>query len=173
MKQACMYCGEDAGEVDGSPDDPDAISHGLCVDCLPVLLAGLGKRLTDFLDAITKPVFVVDADSRVIGANTLGLGQVSKNLKDIEGRLGGDVFECRHAGEPGGCGKTIHCKACTIRRTVTHTAETGESAFRVPAYMDLGDLSNNRTVRYLISTEKVDEVVLLRIDDAEACDAAE
>jgi hypothetical protein len=49
---------------------------------------------------------------------------------------------------------------------VTTTFETGESCIRVPAFIDLADISKDMTIRFLISTEKVNDVVLLRIDDA-------
>ena len=115
----------------------------------------------------------MDKDGRVVAANTQGLKQVSQDVGQIEGRLGGEVFECKYATLPGGCGQTIHCKTCTIRKTVTKTHETGECCIRVPAYMDLGDIIDVKTIRFLISTEKVNDVVLLRIDDARAADTAE
>jgi hypothetical protein len=169
MRQLCMYCGRYLGSVEAPPGGRALISHGLCVACLPTFLATLGQPLTEFLDALPGPIFVVDSEGRVVGANTEGLQYVSKDLAAIEGRLGGQVFECRYARLPGGCGRTLHCKACAIRRTVTRTAETGESCTRVPAFMDLGDISGDRTIRFLISTEKVNDVVLLRIDDAQPC----
>jgi hypothetical protein len=49
---------------------------------------------------------------------------------------------------------------------VTKTAETGESCRRVPAFIDLADISKDMTVRFLISTEKVNGAVLLRIEEA-------
>jgi hypothetical protein len=166
MKQVCIFCGCYLGSVEATPGDPMPISHGLCSICLPTFLSSMGQPLTDFLDTLPGPIFVVDAECRVVGANTLGLQQVSKELTAIEGRLAGNAFECRNAKLPGGCGRTLHCKTCTIRRCVTKTAETGESCLRVPAFIDLADISKDMTVRFLISTEKVNDVVLLRIDDA-------
>jgi hypothetical protein len=167
MKQVCMYCGRCLGSVEATPGHPIPISHGLCSICLPTFLSGMGQPFTDFLDTLPGAVFVVDSESRVVGANTRGLQQVSRDLAAIEGRLAGEAFECRYAKLPGGCGRTLHCKSCTIRRTVTKTAETGESCFRVPAFIDLADISKDMTIRFLISTEKVNDAVLLRIDDAQ------
>lgn len=166
-----MYCGCHLGSVKASPGDYGDISHGLCPSCLPVFLAKLGQPLTEFLDALPGPIFVVDSEGQVVGANSEGLHYVSKDLEAVEGQSGGVVFECRYAKLPEGCGRTVHCKACTIRKTVMKTAETGESSIRVPAYMDLGDISQDTTIRFLISTEKVNDVVLLRIDDAQAVDS--
>lgn len=167
MKQICLYCGCYLGSVETTKDDPTLISHGVCSICFPTLMRGMGQPLTDFLDALPGPIYVVDADCRVVGANTLGLQQVSKDLSAIEGQLAGEVFECKCAKLPGGCGRTLHCKTCTIRRTVTKTAETGESCLRVPAFIDLADISKDMTIRFQISTEKVNDAVLLRIEDAQ------
>jgi hypothetical protein len=167
MKQVCLYCGCYLGSVETTLGDSTLISHGVCSICFPTFMRGMGQPLTDFLDALPGPIYVVDAECRVVGANTLGLQQVSKDLSAIEGQLAGEVFECKYAKLPGGCGRTLHCKTCTIRRTVTKTAETGESCLRVPAFIDLADISKDMTVRFLISTEKVNDAVLLRIDDAQ------
>lgn len=165
MKQVCLYCGRYLGSVEAAPDDPTPISHGVCSICLPRFMKKVGEPLTDFLDNLPGPIFVVDAECRVVGANTLGLQQLSKDLAAIEGQLAGSAFECKNANLPDGCGRTLHCKTCTIRRTVTKTAETGESCYHVPAFLDLADISKDMTIRFLISTEKVKGVVLLRIED--------
>ena len=168
MKQICLYCGCYLGSMETTEDDPSRISHGVCTICFPTFMRGMGQPLTDFLDTLPGPIYVVDAECRVVGANTLGLQQVSKELPAIEGQLAGEVFECKCAKLPGGCGRTVHCKTCTIRRTVTKTAQTGETCLRVPAFIDLADISKDMTIRFLITTEKVNNAVLLRIEDAQS-----
>jgi hypothetical protein len=126
----------------------------------------MGQPINDFLDTLPGALFIVDAECRVIASNTKGLQHVNKDIDAIKGKLAGEVFECKHSKEPGGCGQTIHCKACTIRRVVTRTAETGESALRVPACLDLAHISKDFTVRFYISSEKVNDAVQLCIEDA-------
>ena len=92
---------------------------------------------------------------------------MGKDLAGMQNRPAGEVFECKYAGLPGGCGETVHCKSCTIRKTVMATTKSGSPCFRVPAYMDLGDYLNRKSLRFLVSTQQVGEVVVLRIDDAE------
>ena len=150
-----------------SADEMEDISHGLCASCVPKFMAGHGCKFAEFLDRQAVPIFVVGDNGRILGANNEGLDLVDKAADAIQGQLGGEVFECRHASEPGGCGQTIHCKSCTIRNSVTKTAQTGEPCIRVEAYMDLGNIIQDHTVRFLISTEKVIDVVLLRIDEVE------
>jgi hypothetical protein len=170
LKQVCIYCGCSLGSLETTEGDPSLISHGVCSICFPTFMRGMGQPLTEFLDALPGPIYVVDAECRIVGANTLGLQQVSKDLSTIQGQLAGEVFECKCARLPGGCGRTLHCKTCTIRRTVTKTALTGESCLRVPAFIDLADISKDMTVRFLISTEKVNAAVLLRITDVQPGD---
>ena len=168
IKQVCVFCEKHLGTLeDGLDSNSNSISHGVCPNCLPKFMAGTGEDMVDFLDSLPGPVFVINKDGRVVSANTHGPLYLSTEVNAIQGRLGGEVFECKYAKSPGGCGHTICCKTCTIRKTVMQTAETGESHFRVPAYMDLGDICDTRTVKFLISTEKVNDVVLLRIDDAQ------
>lgn len=67
-----------------------------------------------------------------------------------------------HSKLPEGCGQTIHCKSCTIRNSVMDTLNTGISHTNVPAYLDK---SLSKKTKYLITTEKAGDAVLLRIDE--------
>lgn len=97
--------------------------------------------------------------------NRVGFDMLKKKPEEVEGELGGDAFGCRHANLPGGCGSTVHCKTCTIRMTVMDTLQSGKSHIRVPAYPDLHHMTGENRIRFLITTERVGEAVLLRIDD--------
>jgi hypothetical protein len=48
---------------------------------------------------------------------------------------------------------------------VTDNYESGKSLFRVPAYLNRKTSDGSQKFRFLISTERVREVVLLRIDE--------
>jgi len=85
-------------------------------------------------------------------------------MPSIDGFRGGDVFECAYSKLPKGCGKTIHCVACTLRNTITDTFNTGNNHIRTPAYLTQGTFDDNQAIKILISTEKFADVVLLRID---------
>lgn len=90
---------------------------------------------------------------------------LQKTPEEVEGELGGNAFGCNYADLPGGCGNTAHCKTCTIRMTVMDTLQSGKSNIRVPAYPDLHHMTGENRIRFLITTEKVGEAVLLRIDE--------
>ena len=121
--------------------------------------------MDNFIDSLDEPIFVVNEQGRIVTANKKGLEMVSQDLENIKGQLGGDVFRCAYSKLPGGCGKTIHCQSCVVRRTVEETFRTGIPSVKVPACLDVDALEGKRKIRFLISTKKIDGVVLLRIDD--------
>ena len=100
-----------------------------------------------------------------MSANSAARAVVGKELTAIDDRLAGEVFECAHSDLPGGCGKTQHCKACTIRNSVEETLATGVGVERVPAYQSIKTPNGVQQQRFLISTERVGDSVMLRIDD--------
>ena len=165
IKQICAYCNAELGTIEGA--DPEVlISHGICEKCLPKMAGTYVKTFTEFLDSIKAPVFVVDGNVQILTVNAAGQNMLSKSSENLHGRLGGEAIDCVHSKEPGGCGKTIHCKSCAIRRSVATTSATGNPCLKVPAYADLGDVTRNTKVRFLISTRKAGAVVLLQIDEA-------
>jgi PAS domain-containing protein len=163
VKTVCAWCRSDLTPDDGAGGP---VSHGVCTDCAAFLRANMpGRTLRSFLDSLPVPVLVLEADARVSISNMAArrlLGRTS--AEEVEGRLGGDALECAYARLPGGCGQTVHCKACTIRGSVMHTYATGESLDRVTAHQVLGGAGGPRRQAFLIATEKRGDVVLLRID---------
>jgi len=144
----------------------DGISHGMCKECYDFIgQNGAKQTLSQFLERSTIPILVVCGDVRVRAANAASQELLGKEICDIEGRLGGDVIECVQARLPGGCGKTDHCLTCTIRNTVTDTAETGIAHDRVDVMADLVTPDGVKSMKIVISTERLGESVLLRIDD--------
>jgi len=151
----------------GMPGDAVAsrpVTGGICEECTEHLGAQGGVPLLDFLDTLGMPVLVSDSDVVVTRANKTLLSLLNKDLPQVSGHRGGEVFECAHSHLPGGCGKTIHCSGCAIRRSVTETFVTGKSFRNVEAYLDCDLISSLPRLRLLISTEKVLGVVLLQID---------
>jgi PAS domain-containing protein len=163
VKTVCAWCHSELTPDDGSGG---SVSHGVCTECLAFLRANRpGRTLRSFLDSLPVPVLALDSEGRVSVSNSAArraLGRVS--AEEVEGRLGGDALECAYARLPGGCGQTLHCKACTIRGSVMHTHATGESLDRLTAHQELGGVGEPRRRAFLIATEKRGDVVLLRID---------
>lgn len=164
MKRICAWCQKDlASNLDTNPDQQ--ITHGICEACAARILANPGERLLDFLDRLDVPVLVVLADAKVVTANQKAQKLLGKELHQLQDFRGGEVIECRHAHLGKGCGFTVHCQSCTIRKTVQETFATGRSCINVQAYPDLEIGREVKTMSLLISTEKFGNFVLLRIDD--------
>ncbi|MFZ5765235.1 MAG: PAS domain-containing protein [Thermodesulfobacteriota bacterium] len=166
MKRICAWCGQELNREGSAATPPgnEPITHGICPDCVRTVFRNEAIAMSEFLNQFPLPVLLVDHDVRVLAANRAGLHALNRKAEEVEGRLAGEVISCEHARQPEGCGRTVHCKYCTIRKTVTDTYKTGKSHVGVPAYPDLHHITKER-IRFLISTEKVGEAVLLRIDE--------
>ena len=165
MRRVCAWCGKDLDEAAGpGREAQEVITHGVCRDCAHHLFAQIGMPLLEYLDGLEAPIVVVDGEGTVQTANEHARALVQKDLPAIEGFRGGDVFECAYASLPEGCGHTVHCSGCTIRQTVMNTFRTGQSTLRTPAYLNRETPDGVQQTQLLISTERVEDVVLLRID---------
>ncbi|MCL5269087.1 MAG: PAS domain-containing protein [bacterium] len=173
MIAICAWCGFDMGTIGADGGGRGPITHGLCDSCHRKLIANYTQSFRDFLDHLPVPILLLEPGVTVLTANRRARALLGKELPEIEGRRGGDVIECVHARTPEGCGQTIHCRGCAIRRTVTETFATGVSRMGVPTYPDIATRSGARRIRFRITTEKVNEFVLLRIDEVEPADAPE
>jgi hypothetical protein len=163
VKLVCGWCRRSLGEIEDGDTEHPITSHGLCESCAFRLSAQLGVPLQQYLDSLGVPVTVMDADAAVLMVNAPAAGILDRG-KPLRGLRAGDVFECANAQLPGGCGRTIHCSGCTLRRTVTDTFATGRSHLRVPASLRRGRNGDGDAVALRITTEKVGGVVLVRID---------
>lgn len=104
----------------------------------------------------------------MLEANDSALAALGKTRESTVGLRGGEIIECANSRLPGGCGRTVHCVACTLRNSVRETYETGQGVSRVPAWIGLhgeADEIARTRLRLLISTEKAGDVVLLRLDE--------
>ena len=144
--------------------DQNALSHGICNSCMEDFLKGSGRPLMELLEEGSPPIVVVDSERHVIGANRSAQELLGKEESDFHGKLGGEVFDCRHASKPGGCGKQLHCEYCVVRRSVMHTHETGEPVHKKPATLLQGQ-TNPNDIRFEVSTWKAGDVVFLQITD--------
>jgi hypothetical protein len=163
MKAICAWCNR-LLSAEGLQAE-EVITHGMCRECEEHLLVGFNHpSLQEFLDRLGMPVLLVDDDVNVLAANDMASKLLGKEKGELEGYRGGDVIECSYARLPGGCGRTVHCNACAIRMSVQDTCTTGKSCEKVPACADLYTENGPTHVQFLISTQKVGQFVLLRID---------
>jgi len=173
MRKVCAWCKKDlnSSNIDTNIENVP-ITHGICGDCVRTILSFRAKQLQSFLDRFSDPVFLVTSEGRIVTSNRAGLSALRKKPEEVDGKLGGEAFDCKYADLPGGCGKTVHCKSCTIRNTVMDTLQSGKSHIKAPAYPDLHHITGDYRVRFLITTERVAGDVLLRIDEISEEDVA-
>ena len=164
MRRVCAWCKKELGTVPSKIYSQEAITHGICQECVYDLVSQRGIPLQRFLDGLDAPVLVVESDGTIMTANNKASTLVKKDLSEIEGYKGGDVFSCRYARLPEGCGNTTHCSGCTIRRTVMETFQSGKSVLRMPATLKPQEYEESQEIHFYISTEKVSDIVLLRVD---------
>ncbi|MGE5893098.1 MAG: hypothetical protein ACM34I_03490 [bacterium] len=165
MRHVCAWCRKELSAEDPGSRPDDSVSHGICQSCADNLFFQMGEELLRFLDSLRAPVLVVNSGGWIKTANAEARKALGKELTEIEDRAGGIVFECAYARLPEGCGNTVHCSGCVIRRTVMKTFETGKSFLNTPAILNHGDPLDTQKIPLRISTERMGGVVLLRIDE--------
>lgn len=135
MRVVCSYCRQVIREAPRS--GACEVSHGMCARCGEYFarLWG-GMELSEYLDTLPCPVIVVNGDGRVVAANQKIATLFGRERAELRGLLGGEAMACVYSRLPEGCGRTLHCRECTIRRAVTQVAGTGGRLQRVPAYLD-------------------------------------
>jgi len=163
MNQICAWCGVKLNPFD-EQSPRNMLSHGICAACANSEMMKIPLKLRDFLDEIEAPIIIVDAQGVVTVANRNAKILLRKQLAEIEGRLGGDVFECAYSRLPEGCGNTVHCSGCTIRRTVMETHATGKGVVRRPATLKQQANCTPTDIHFHVTTEKFNDYVMLRID---------
>lgn len=154
MKTVCAWC----GSVISDGNDP--ISHGICQDCRKIMLFEEEHTLQSFIDSIPVPIVVLNSSLLPMCSNRTGMERFHLVKEEVAHCTLGEVVECENSRLPGGCGKTAHCSACVLRRTVTETYETGRRSAMLPAKL----MSESKEIWYYVSTIKVGDCVVVKLD---------
>ncbi len=64
------------------------------------------------------------------------LRDLLRRVDEVRGLKDCEALACAHSRLPEGCGRTVHCRECAVRRTVQEVARTGRAREHVPAYLD-------------------------------------
>ncbi len=167
MKRVCAWCNREIGNVEHADQADIRISHGICERCQDNMIFQEGVSIQTYIDSIAVPVMVMTVyhgRAVVEAVNKEAMAALHKQAKEMVRHLAGNVFECPYARLPEGCGGTIHCSACAIRRTVIKTFETGEPQSLVPALLRQDQPGKPSEVVMTITTVRVEGVVMVRID---------
>ena len=142
------------------------ITHGICKACREYYFgAKRPTSLRTFLNRLDTAVVMVDDDMKIMGVNDQAEAVFGRPLPTESQKYGGHAFNCMHASEPGGCGKTPFCRSCTLRTTVNYSFLTNRARDHIPAYIDVISPDGPKRTRLRISTERVGEIVLMRVDE--------
>lgn len=167
MTLVCAWCGvtlERPGYSEAALENET--SHGICRPCSEAFASQeRGVPLQQHLDRIPIPILLIEDRPGVITVNSHARDFLGKTFPDVETPpLIGKVFDCVRSRSAEGCGRTIHCSGCAIRRTVTTTFDTGEPQFSVPATLSIKSPDQISEAMLAITTVKMGGLVLLRID---------
>jgi len=165
VDRVCAWCGEKMGLTERRATYRFPVTHGMCGTCSHLLATYRDVNLDQLINRLEQPVLVVDElTSLVVTANEPAAAAFGKPLGAFAGERGGSVTECVNAYEPGGCGEAEHCTGCTIRHLVMETASSGRGEDRAIAYQHRVGPDGIRKQHYLISTEKLEDLILLRME---------
>jgi hypothetical protein len=164
MKRVCAWCNSPMGSIRvKKPAGSNLVTHSICRDCSDNLEFQLGVPLQRYLDSLKLPIVALNGDGRVIAVNCEASSIYSEKSGDGITEWPDRIFECAHARLPVGCGNSVHCSGCAIRIAATDSYRTGESQRDLPAYITHCDSDSPDKAELLISADKVDKIVFLRI----------
>ncbi len=162
MQVICSYCHK-VMEEDTTHADGD-ISHGMCELCHEYFSAQWnGMNWDEYLNRFDQPVVLLNGDRRIVAVNERSKKMLNSGDRDVVGLLGGEAMECVYARLPEGCGKTLHCAACTIRIVTERAISTRESFEDVPACLS----QDTEDVQFLISASRLGSLVQIVVKNSD------
>ncbi|MBZ5686629.1 MAG: hypothetical protein LAP86_16480 [Acidobacteriia bacterium] len=166
MKLVCAWCGS-AIEHSGYERMPDSsTSHGMCPTCCQLLDSQeRGVQLQRHIDCIPIPILLVDANNTTLAMNAKACEVLGRTPESSTGAQFGLVFDCAHYRLPEGCGRTVHCSGCVIRKSVAATFDTGEPQVLVPATLSIDNPDQLSNAVLTITAVKRAGVILLCIEN--------
>lgn len=140
-----------------------AVGYGIGEKSLQRVPAELNH--SEWIEAIDAPILLMQGNPRqVVTANRRALELFGKNLHEVEGRRGGQVFDCIHAFTEAGCGKDGNCEGCRIRDGIIDTFTTGKPHKGVSSPLQIKKANGTMTYELQVSTEKIGDLALVRIE---------
>jgi len=164
MKRVCAWCNKSMSPVKtGGKKAANLVTHSICLDCSDNLDFQLGVSLSRYLESLTMPVVALNGNDSLIGINSAAV-ELYRGKAVMEPVAWQEkIYECAHARLPQGCENKIHCSGCTIRIVTGESFSSGENIPNVPAHLHHCSTDMSVKAELLISTEKIDTIVFLRI----------
>jgi len=117
------------------------------------------------LSQLNHPALLMQSNPRqVVTANEKACELFGKDLSQIEGHRGGQVFDCIHSFTDAGCGLDENCENCKIKNAVVDTITTGNSHNSVHTILDIKKQNQTKQYEIQVSTKKVDDFAIITIE---------
>lgn len=164
--QICRWCQTEFSVTPKKCSD-FIITGGSCISCDNIVFKSNNViTIRGFIDTIDIPILVLQAEPRqVFTANKKACELFGKGLHQMEGFRGGQVFDCVQSFTEAGCGKDINCENCDIKGAIIGTLTMGNSFENIKSTLDIKKDDKISTYLLQISTEKVGDLALVRIDE--------
>lgn len=115
-------------------------------------------------DAHPSPTILLNAAGcLVVTANKKACELFGKDLAQIVGQKGGQVFDCLHAAAEGGCDKDPNCTDCMISKAIQETSRLGIPHDDVKATIEVKRDGNIAPYCMQLSTRKIEDFILITI----------
>ncbi len=165
MNNICRQC---KTGLESNPKTDYIVTNGICPNCIENIFDEQNNSLTAFLNSIDAPILLMQSDPRQVRtANKKACDLFKKDLSQIEGHRGGEVFDCIHAFTKAGCGKDKNCEDCKIKNSVVDTFTNGKSYDGISTVLEIKKNNSLRPYNLQVSIEKVGDLALIRIDKYE------
>lgn len=156
------YCKLCNGEMPSPQASEAAGTSVLCASCTSRLSGTTSDRA--LLESLNVPVLLMQGNPRqVVTANTQALQLFAKEVVEVEGHRGGEVFNCVHSFTEAGCGKDVNCENCIIKNAIVDTFVTA-TAHNVSTTLQIKRADGLTPHLLQVSTEKVGEYALVTIE---------
>jgi len=166
-KLVCAWCGAIIERPGYGQTLDGNTSHGMCAACWEAWAEqDKGVSLQGYIDTISTPILVVDSQNAIVAANAKASEMLGRKLDPPVQPPFGLFFDCVHSRLPEGCGRTIHCSGCVIRKSVAATFNTGEAQISIPATLNVESPDQLSEAVFEITTVKRDGLVVVKVDQS-------
>ncbi|OFZ25682.1 MAG: hypothetical protein A2381_09225 [Bdellovibrionales bacterium RIFOXYB1_FULL_37_110] len=165
MKRQCAWCGKGLGPV-ALPTNKggEEISHGICSMCeFHMKASSATMELNDYIEDFPHPIVITGNDRVILNANRVARVALGKDNVPVQKLPAGKVFECKNAFLPGGCGKTVHCGTCNLRKVIMDTFNFEKQYQDEQIIIEQAPDDSSRALKMSVSSLKIDGVVYLKI----------
>lgn len=164
LKPLCLWCQSEL-DVNYEQSADYLITGGSCAACAgKIFNSSAPAAIKELVDRIDVPILVLQPEPRLVyTANKFACELFGKDLSQVEGFRGGQVFDCIQSFTELGCGKDANCENCKIKGAIVETF-SGQSFAHIESPLDIKKA--DKIINYIlqISTEKAGDFALVRID---------